>query len=54
MVLKRFWFDPVLRVLAAREKRSRSAITSEAPQDDAERMRRDHGRRCRSEGRGAA
>ena len=43
MVLKRFWFDPVLRVLAAREKRSHGAVVeAKRLHDDAERMRREH------------
>ena len=43
MVLKRFWFDPVLRVLAAREKRTHGAIVeAKHLQDDAERLRREH------------
>jgi len=43
MVLKRLWFDPVLRVLAAREKRTHGAIAeAKHLQDDAERMRREH------------
>jgi len=42
-VLKRFWFDPVLRVLAAREKRTHGSIAeAKHLQDDAERMRREH------------
>src|SRR5262249_59297005 len=43
MVLKRFWFDPALKVIAAREARSHGAVTAaEALQAEAERMRRQH------------
>ena len=43
MVLKRFWFDPVLRVIAAREKRSHGSIAdAKRLQDEAERLRREH------------
>jgi F-type H+-transporting ATPase subunit b len=43
MVLKRFWFDPVLRVIAAREQRSHGSIAdAKRLQDEAARMRREH------------
>ena len=43
MVLKRWWFDPALRVIAAREAHSRSAVAeAKALQDEAERLRREH------------
>jgi F-type H+-transporting ATPase subunit b len=43
LVLKRFWFEPALRLLAAREKRSHGAIAeARAVQDEAERLRREH------------
>jgi F-type H+-transporting ATPase subunit b len=43
-ILKRFWFDPAMRVIAAREKRSQGAIVeARAVQDEAERLRREHG-----------
>src|SRR5690349_16194658 len=43
MALKRLWFDPALKVIAAREARSHGAVAAaEALQADAERMRRQH------------
>lgn len=43
MALKWFWFDPALRVIAAREKRSHGAVAeAKAVQDEAERLRREH------------
>lgn len=43
MVLKRVWFDPALRVIAAREKRSHGAVAeAKVVQDEAERLRREH------------
>ena len=43
MVLKRFWFDPALRVIAAREKHSHGSIAeAKRLQDEAERLRREH------------
>ncbi|HXJ34954.1 MAG TPA: ATP synthase F0 subunit B [Candidatus Eisenbacteria bacterium] len=43
MVLKRFWFEPALKVIAAREKRSHGAIAeAKAAQDEAARLRREH------------
>jgi F-type H+-transporting ATPase subunit b len=42
-ILKRFWFDPALRVIAAREKRTHGALVeARAVQDEAERLRREH------------
>ena len=43
MVLKRVWFDPALRVISAREKRSHGAVAeAKVVQDEAERLRREH------------
>jgi F-type H+-transporting ATPase subunit b len=43
MVLKRFWFEPALRLIAAREKRSHGAIAeAKALQGEAERLRLEH------------
>jgi F-type H+-transporting ATPase subunit b len=43
MVLKRWWFDPALRVIAAREARSQGAIAeARVLQAEAERLRREH------------
>jgi len=43
LVLKRLWFDPALKVIAAREQRSHGAVAeAKRVQDEAERMRREH------------
>ena len=43
IVLKRLWFDPALRVLGERTKRSEGAITeARAIQTEAERLRAEH------------
>ena len=43
LILKRLWFDPALKVIAAREKRSHGAVAeAKRAQADAERMRREH------------
>ena len=43
VVLKRFWFDPALRIIAARERRSHGALAeARAAQDEATRLRREH------------
>jgi F-type H+-transporting ATPase subunit b len=43
IVLKRLWFDPALRVLGERAKRSEGAITeARAIQAEAERLRAEH------------
>lgn len=43
MILKRFWFDPALRVISEREKRSHGAVVeARAVQEEAERLRREH------------
>jgi F-type H+-transporting ATPase subunit b len=43
VVLKRWWFDPALRVIAAREAHSRGAVAeAKALQAEAERLRREH------------
>jgi len=44
VVLKRVWFDPALKVIAAREMRSHGAVAeARRLQDEAARMRREHG-----------
>lgn len=43
MALKRLWFDPALKVIAAREARSHGAVgAAEALQAEAERLRQQH------------
>jgi F-type H+-transporting ATPase subunit b len=43
LALKRLWFDPALRVIAAREKQSDGAVAEAlALQGEAERLRREH------------
>lgn len=43
VVLKRLWFEPALKVIAAREKRSHGAVLeAKRLQDDTERMRREY------------
>ncbi len=42
-VLRRWWFEPMMRVLAERTKRSEGAVAeAQALQAEAERMRREH------------
>jgi len=44
MLLKRLWFDPALTVIAEREKRSHGSVAeAKRLQDEAERLRREHG-----------
>ena len=43
LLLKRFWFDPTLRLIAERRKRSEGAVAeARAIQADAERLRAEH------------
>ena len=43
VALKRLWFEPALKVITAREKRSHGAVAeAKRVQADAERMRREH------------
>ena len=43
MLLKRLWFDPALKIIAAREARSQGAIeAAKRLRDEAERMRAEH------------
>jgi F-type H+-transporting ATPase subunit b len=42
-ILKRFWFDPAMRVIAARESRSHGAVLeARAVREEAERLRDEH------------
>lgn len=45
LVLKRFWFDPALRIIRARAARSEGAVAeARAIQQEAERLRAEHAR----------